>query len=324
MFSSVQRKRGAFTLIELLVVIAIIAILIGLLLPAVQKVREAAARSTCQNNLRQISLATISAADTHNGVMPTGMGTWPNVDGNRNVGGYGSTFFHILRWIEQDNLYRSSLGMGGGWAGGPNAYSCWADPNVIQRGVKPYICPADYTQTPDGRAGGGGHWGTASYAYNYQVFALDWGPKPIRFPAGMRDGTSQTITFAEKLASSAVDNWQLDWGGNTWWEWSPKFAADVTPGGNPVTNNPPPNYNKPGLKFLVAPSVQNYCDITYAFAETLGGDRRICSITAVTPHTAMQVAMGDGSVRGVNPGISGQTWWWAITPAGGEVLPNDW
>jgi len=325
MFSAVVRKRGAFTLIELLVVIAIIAILIGLLLPAVQKVREAAHRATCQNNRRQISLATTQCADTYNGVMPTGMGTYPNVNGDRNSGGYGSTFFHILNWIEQNNLYKSSIGGGGGWAGGPNAYSCWADPAVITKGVKPYVCPGDYTQNPEGKAGGAGHWGTTSYAYNYQVFALDWGPKPITFPTGMRDGTSQTIVFAEKLAAPHKDTWQLDWGGNTWWEWAPKFACDITPSSTDGTGAPttPYNYNKPGLKFLLAPTL-DYCTDTTAHSQVLGYSRPICSLTAATPHTVMQVAMGDGSVRGISPGISATTWWWAITPAGGEVLGADW
>jgi prepilin-type N-terminal cleavage/methylation domain-containing protein len=341
MLSSVLRKRGAFTLIELLVVIAIIAILIGLLLPAVQKVREAAARATCQNNLKQISLATISAADTHQGIMPTGMGMWPDISREntwselpwgtpnpqyRSRGGYGSTFFHILPWIEQNNLYKSSLNGGAGWAGGANAYSCWAQPQITEKSVKSYICPADYTQKPDGLSGADSHWGTTSYAYNYQVFALDWGPKPLTFPAGMRDGTSQTIMFAEKLAvpSRPSQSWNLDWGGNTWWEWSPKFACDITAGttgGNPW--GPPWDYNKVGLKFLVAPSIE-FCENTQAPAEQLGGTRNICSITAVTPHTAMQVGLGDGSVRTVNPGISARTWWWAITPADGNVMGNDW
>src|SRR5258708_10064952 len=102
-----RRSRG-FTLIELLVVIAIIAILIGLLLPAVQEVREAAARAKCSNNLKQISLGTINCADTHGGFLPPSIGLYAAtkpVSSNSD----GGTFLHILPFLEQDPLFKSSM-----------------------------------------------------------------------------------------------------------------------------------------------------------------------------------------------------------------------
>jgi prepilin-type N-terminal cleavage/methylation domain-containing protein len=103
------RRRSAFTLIELLVVIAIIGVLVGLLLPAVQKVRESANRIKCANNLKQIGLALHHYHDDHDGLPPSRMAaegpTWA---------------FLILPYIEQDNLYRS-WPAGGGFTQTPDA-----------------------------------------------------------------------------------------------------------------------------------------------------------------------------------------------------------
>src|SRR5260370_34983949 len=144
----VTRQKGlrhAFTLIELLVVIAIIGILIGLLLPAVQKIREAAARIQCANNLKQMVLATMNCADTNQGVLPPGLGLYPNRVGSaRN--GEGGLYMHILPYIEQDNLYNLTYdGLLKPPGGKPGAGS--DDRNLSQDWV-PYL--PSYTQWNSG------------------------------------------------------------------------------------------------------------------------------------------------------------------------------
>jgi prepilin-type N-terminal cleavage/methylation domain-containing protein len=289
-FRRLRRWRG-FTLIELLVVIAIIAILIGLLLPAVQKVREAAARMSCSNNLKQMSLGTVNCSDSHQGLMPPGDGLYPSTTPTAN-NSYASVFFHILPYIEQDNSYKGTLqpndphgnNVGPGGKALPTYSPFW---NVLNANVKTYICPSD----PANVGNGGWNSGLSSYAYNAQVFPVYWNGYS-RFPASLPDGTSNTIMFTEQRATCT----------GFWPDWGPS-----------IVDGSWPQPTGAAAIFIVQPKGTN-CP----FSD--GSQYR-----AVSPHTAgINAALGDGSVRFVSGGISPNTWWFALTPNGGETLGSDW
>jgi prepilin-type N-terminal cleavage/methylation domain-containing protein/prepilin-type processing-associated H-X9-DG protein len=288
--SLVRRWRG-FTLIELLVVIAIIAILIGLLVPAVQKVRQAAARLQCSNNLHQQSLACVNAADTNDGKLPPSVGLYPMnfaASGNSD----GGLYLHLLPYMEQQNLYNAGLG-GDGRNGNLPTYNQW---NMNSQGsnmnVKTLICPSDHTH-PNAPAG------YASYGVNGQIFRhnYNWGGIGLaRYPGSLLDGTSNTIFFTEKLSQCNSGNYN----NNYWPDWGPiMMSADEDGITGPA-----------GTSMQVAPKGDPAaCNGAFASGDHTGG---------------VNVALGDGSVRFVSSGVSLGTWWAAFTPAAGDLLGSDW
>jgi prepilin-type N-terminal cleavage/methylation domain-containing protein len=316
------RPNRAFTLVELLVVIAIIGILIGLLLPAVQKIREAAARIQCSNNLKQIVLAAQNCADTHEGILPPGLGLYPNRVGSaRN--GEGGFFMHILPYVEQDNLYNLTYdnynpvtqpnadwrNAKSDWSGALPTYTQW-NGGLQQAKVKTYFCPSDPTQD------GGWAKSNTSYAYNGNVFGISyqwgWGMGTVRFPSYIQDGVSNTIFITEKeVLSFGASYWTPDVGQNYWPDWGPAIAS--IEGGESTG---------PAAIFITRP-LQNCINNPTLGNNGVGG----CGFgdRANSPHTGgINAALGDGSVRFVNSAMSWQTWWAALTPNAGDLLGNDW
>lgn len=295
-FRSTKREHG-FTLIELLVVIAIIAILIGLLLPAVQKVREAAARSQCQNNLKQIALATMNCSDAHQGNMPPGNGLYPVAAKSANNGD-GGFFFHLLPYIEQNNLYQLSYEPTGASSsdnkGLPtytgNGYAKTTGTQVPP--LKIYECPSDPTIQTSTQGN------LTSYAFNGLVF-MQWKYGFSHYPASFPDGTSQTILFTEKERRCQATGF-----GNYW----PDTIDPAIALPHPIFGLGSESIGLGNTYFQIQPT-QATCKWDWA----------------TTGHTGcILCGMGDGSVHVTAQGTSAATWWFALTPNGGDILQPDW
>ena len=325
MFQTIRTtQRRGFTLLELLVVIAIIAILIGLLLPAVQKVREAANRIKCDNNLKQLGLAAQNYHDV-NGHFPPGIGYYPAGSN----GAFGTWFFHLLPFVEQDPLYQSAQGpVTFPPPYGPTNVYYPGNNNVYGRRVAVFLCPSDPSVGPDGVVTVDGvTWGASSYAVNALVSAQNNPPTPqgkTRI-ADITDGLSNTILHAEKYAR-CTNNFMVPAfrDGGTAWAYCTAFAFPWQPEPMKLPGKAlqtgfcipafvalgAPDVIGPGSKFQPQPTpFLGNCDPTRAATSHPGG---------------IQVGLADGSVRTLAPSMSGVTWWAAVTPAGDEVLGSDW
>jgi len=292
---TVRKLKRGFTLIELLVVIAIIAILIGLLLPAVQKVREAAARMQCSNNLKQIGLSIHNFASTYDSKLPDILYYAPDQYA------WQPFFYRLLPFIEQQNLYNQAAGSGAGWNNGVNA-----------RYVKTYVCPSDPTaSSPYLATTGAGGWSDASYAPVSLLFGPNGTPMSGQTGCGspyrvntIQDGTSNQIAIVERYANFPAYGWSNTafWpeGGGTPWGWNP-YGATYGPWG---TNYQP--------QIGVSPSNNTGGGPAHPYYPNTG-------------HTgAMQTLLMDGSVRGISSGMSQATWMMACNPVDGGVLGSDW
>ncbi len=206
-----MRKRRAFTLIELLVVIAIIAILVALLLPAVRQAREAARRSSCKNNLKQLGVACHNYHDTH-GMWPPGtMSDQERISTNEECGRRrGSWMYAILPQMEQKNVFEQI---------NPNVpMNNGSNRNARGTHIEPYVCPSDTNATSANKGSRcGGNYARASYAGNggEQAVNVVRGQLWTRFSAARRgvfgnngsarmrditDGTANTVAIWEVAA----------------------------------------------------------------------------------------------------------------------------
>ncbi len=337
-----RRSRSGFTLIELLVVIAIIAILIGLLLPAVQKVREAAARMQSANNLKQITLACHNAADTR-GTFPLvhdvfwadfTRGPWLVGKSWNGQIGHGSFYWFLMPYIEQTAFAGPTLNQ-------------FQQANIkFPTQIKTLVSPLD--PGPDAISSTQQYWHEGpsnytgitqctNYAINYQVFAgrgtmfpsgnaltgVGWPPTwdNSRSPGKLLDGSSNTVLFAEKMRVVRNANTSNREVGN-----AVIFCPECpigSPDGTAATgwgNGSYPLFNHVNVTWNAAARRLEFPRFQVGVTPMNANPRLAHALSAA----GLAVGMGDGSVRTIGPNVSNLTWIAVCDPEDGMVIPNDW
>ncbi len=347
-----SRNRGGFTLIELLVVIAIIATLIGLLLPAVQKVREAANRTKCQNNLKQIVLATLQA-HTQNRYLPPTFGVYGGLPRGWGIPAVPETypaslFYHILPYLDEKGVHNRSPAFFGNSILISPVDGSGVPTNASEFRVPAYLCPSETTSdegvvtaqqinssAPQPIVPSGSVWGVGNYAANNLVFGAPDQPPAGRFqgrarlPDSIPDGTAKTVMFAEKFARCTYKTAPSRIGGSLW-AFRPHYPASPVTGG--------PDYN-----FGAVIGISNNSNLVGATLFNANSPQYYPSnpntncipfrVQASHPH-AFNVAMADGHVRSVGYSISAgspdpmnprpSTWFAVMTPKNNDVPRQDW
>jgi len=297
-------SRRAFTLVELLVVIAIVAVLIGLLLPAVQKVREAASVIQCANNEKQLMLAIHNYADANNGLPPSNF--YQIVNPSTGNAALASGFYAILPFCEQGDLFNAHT------RDIPNAGYLGVEFSPL----KIHWCRSDPTVN-NGFGSVAPNYATGNYAFNLVLFGANdtWnelGAVPPYTIATIPDGSSNTIGIVEASGCfpgfPAVDpTTGLNASYMTWmWPAQPNTFGPYWPDPDQLPGQP--NYNN-GLFFL--PQIQT---------TMLQANPNLCQCY----HATMNLALMDGSVRKISASLSQVTWSNALNPADGQALGSDW
>jgi prepilin-type N-terminal cleavage/methylation domain-containing protein len=298
-----MRKRRGFTLIELLVVIAIIGVLIGLTLPAVQKVREAANMIRCSNNEKQLMLAIHNYHDTYSLLPPANF--YQVVNPRTRNAAEGSGFYALLPWYEQDNLF--------------NQYTQdIANPGYLGVKFVPlaiHFCPSDPT-TNNGIGSVAPNLATGNYALNLALFGANgtWNIKGASSPykiGTIPDGSSNTIGIVEASGCfpgfPTVDPQTGTLESYMTWMW-PAYPNSF----GPYWPNPD---ELPGQLHY-----SGRFPLPQIGVNPMKADPNLCQCY----HAVMVVALMDGSVRRIPQSIRQVTWTYALDPADGQVLGSDW